>query len=53
MLNGFHGCKSGHAAACNKVNLRTIKARMLPSRISIDEKDEKGRLNGEVVYEFR
>jgi hypothetical protein len=39
MLDGFHGCKSGHATACNEVNLGTIKARMLPRRISIDEKD--------------
>ena len=53
MLNGFHGCKSGHATACDQVNFGTIKARMLPRRISIDEKDQKGRLNGEVVHEFR
>jgi hypothetical protein len=52
MLDGIHGCKSGHATACNEVNLRTIKARMLPCRISINEKDKKGCLDGKVVHKF-
>jgi hypothetical protein len=50
MLDGFHGCKSGHATACNEVNLGTIK--MFPRRISIDEKDQKGCIDGVVVRKF-
>jgi hypothetical protein len=53
VLDGFHWCKSGHATACNEVNIGTIEAgRMLPHRISIDEKDQKGCLDGEVVHKF-
>ncbi len=42
----------GHATACNEVNLGTIKARMPPCRISINEKDQKGHFDGEVVHKF-
>jgi hypothetical protein len=52
VLDGFHGCKSSYATACNEVSLKTIEVRMLPCIISIDEKDQKGCLNGEVVHKF-
>ncbi len=51
-LDWFHGCKSWHATACNEVNLGTIEVRMLPSRISINKKNQKWHLDGEVVYQF-
>ncbi len=50
VLDGFHRGKSGHATACNQVYLRTIRARMFPRRICIDEQNQERRFDWKVVH---
>ena len=37
MRDGFHGSKAGHTTARDQIYLKTIKTRVLSSRVGVDE----------------